>query len=104
VRFVDNICLKETLKTVKERWSDWSQFCKSTGDVCLILLKASMRGFGFFQSDFFKLGVVCALKNINMVFGKGKSKKSYSSKTLSRFGKLGGRPKKYNSPAERKRA
>jgi len=23
-----------------------------------------MRGFGFFQSDFFKLGVVCALKNI----------------------------------------
>ncbi len=38
-----------------------------------------------------------------MVFGKGRGKKSYSSKTLSRFGKLGGRPKKYNSPAERKR-
>jgi ribosomal protein L44E len=39
-----------------------------------------------------------------MVFGKGKGKKSYSSKTLSRFGKLGGRPQKYSSNAERQRA
>ena len=39
-----------------------------------------------------------------MVFGKGKGKKSYSSKTLSRFGKLGGRPQKYSSVAEKQKA
>ncbi|CAJ0830290.1 1812_t:CDS:2 [Entrophospora sp. SA101] len=36
------LAAQETLRTVKERWSDWSQFCKSTGDICLILFKASI--------------------------------------------------------------
>lgn len=39
-----------------------------------------------------------------MVFGKGQGRKNYSSRTLSRFGKLGGRPRLYNSAAERQRA
>jgi len=39
-----------------------------------------------------------------MVFGKGKGKKTYPSKTLSKFGKLGGRPQKWKSEADRKRA